>query len=97
MSPKTVHLKATYKSPTEPPKHLTSAPLPLPPNPPTPESKTAYLRALRAATTALQERINAELTARMEADNRSQAGTGGVNEAAEEENYGEEVQDGDEA
>lgn len=72
----TVHLTATYTSPNtqEGPQILSSAPLNLPPQTAqTVESKTTYLRALRAATTALQDRINAELTARMEEDNRRNA------------------------
>jgi hypothetical protein len=59
----------------------------------------AYLGALRKATAELQERINAELTQRMEEDKtrditgRSERGVkdGGEDERKEEENYGEEV------
>ncbi|TGJ82950.1 hypothetical protein E0Z10_g5791 [Xylaria hypoxylon] len=108
MSPSTssttiVHLKATYTSPSTPtPQILSSTVLPLPSTPQSVESKTAYLRALRTATTALQDRINAYLTARMEQDARDVArratqGGGGavVDEADEEENYGEEVPEND--
>jgi hypothetical protein len=59
----------------------------------------AYLGALRKATTELQERINTELTQRMEEDKvRDATGAaekgmknGVVDEGNEEENYGEEV------
>ena len=59
----------------------------------------AYLGALRKATAELQERINAELTQRMEEDKARDATdaaekgmkNGVVDEGKEEENYGEEV------
>ncbi|RWA04927.1 hypothetical protein EKO27_g10179 [Xylaria grammica] len=44
-----------------------------PPTQPTVAAKTAYLSSLRAATTALQDQINAALTARMEQDVRDAA------------------------
>jgi hypothetical protein len=70
---------------------------------PTPTSVTsdrvAYLGALRKATAELQERINAELTLRMEEDKARDATgaaakgmkNGIADESKEEENYGEEV------
>ncbi|KAI1492204.1 hypothetical protein F5X96DRAFT_627705 [Biscogniauxia mediterranea] len=147
-SPSVAYLKATYTSPTNAPLDLsTSLAFPFPttttssssPDPAVSVAdKTSYLRALRAASSALQERVNAELTARMDEDSARQAivtngdsngngnGNGGssggsnnsgkkrkranrklnqnqgpvmvvpdVDEAAEEENYGEEVQDDD--
>lgn len=68
-----------------------------------PSDKTAYLGALREATAKMQEQINAELTARMEDDKiRESNGTNGtsktggvVDEAKEEDNYGEEVAEED--
>ncbi|KAI1496510.1 hypothetical protein F5X99DRAFT_65938 [Biscogniauxia marginata] len=125
------YLEATYTSPSSGPLHLStklhfpsssvvsdnreSSSLSLPV-----KEKTAYLRSLRQATGALQERVNAELTAQMDEDNRRAQGDhplsvdgsaeengdkgrgkktknnqGRVDEAAEEENYGEEVQGGD--
>ncbi|KAI1406795.1 hypothetical protein F5Y13DRAFT_9453 [Hypoxylon sp. FL1857] len=111
----TVHVRATYEnskfagnspsqSPAAPFTILT--PLALPDS----ESatyKTAYLSSLREAVSTLQERVNSELTARMEEEAREVAAmstssttnreagkgvvVGGVDEAAEEENYGEEV------
>ncbi|KAI0545486.1 hypothetical protein F4679DRAFT_463036 [Xylaria curta] len=71
MSPKTVHLKATYTSPTQPEGQLiTSIPISLPTSQPEPTiaSKTSYLTSLRAATITAQETVNAALTARMEED-----------------------------
>jgi hypothetical protein len=67
-----------------------------------PTDKQAYLSALRAAVTTLQDKSNTELTARMEVDKMRDTaaaevkkGNGAkqsaVDEAAEEENYGEEV------
>lgn len=107
-SPTTVHLKATYTSPTVlEPQTLASTPLSLPVSNRTVQEKTTYLSALRTATIAMQERINTELTARMEEDNKNTQGgdastttatknsakTQVIDEAAEEENYGEEVQE----
>ncbi|KAI8625089.1 hypothetical protein F5Y19DRAFT_276876 [Xylariaceae sp. FL1651] len=117
----TVHLRATYTSPStsHEPLTLSSTPLALPaPASLSVETKSAYLRLLRTAAAALQDRINGELTARMEEDNKKaresapgagDAGGGGVvgakrntrganevDEAAEEENYGEELQEEEE-
>ncbi|KAI0515140.1 hypothetical protein F5B22DRAFT_647019 [Xylaria bambusicola] len=108
----TVHLTATYTSPrSSDPQTLSSTPLslPLPPNPSTPLSvsdKTAYLSSLRSATIALQDRINTDLTVRMEEDVAAAAATAQdsgsatkttakSNEIDEEENYGEEQVSGD--
>ncbi|KAI1479389.1 hypothetical protein F4774DRAFT_123655 [Daldinia eschscholtzii] len=71
--------------------------------------KTLYLRTLRDAVSSLQDHVNGELTVRMEKEAIEAAATGngkgsgkgiaatGVDEAAEEENYGEEVVQDDEA
>lgn len=63
-----------------------------------PSDKTAYLGKLREATAKMQEHINAELTARMEEDKSREAADangskkkGVVDEAREEDNYGEEL------
>jgi protease II len=89
-------LTATYTSPTS--TFTSTTPLPgdfsssL-------QAKTTYLFALRTATAALQDKINAELTQRMEEDKLRAATEGGkvkFDEAKEEENYGEEVVDEDE-
>ncbi|RYP26983.1 hypothetical protein DL767_007846 [Monosporascus sp. MG133] len=82
-------LRATYASPHNAPLSL-ATPLDLPATTtsfssstsPSPAEKAAYLRDLRAATAALQVRINGELTARMEEDKAREAsaaaGGGGV-------------------
>ncbi|KAI1112951.1 hypothetical protein F5Y14DRAFT_452504 [Nemania sp. NC0429] len=68
----TVHLQATYTSPRwRDPQLLYTAPLVIPADlSQSLEAKTSYLGALRAATVALQDRINTVLTARMEEDAR---------------------------
>ena len=89
-------LSATYQSPTN--DAFTSAhQLPAPPSD-KPADRTAYLGALRKAAVSLQEQINTQLTARMEEDKArgAEATSGiasakGVDEAKEEDTYGEEV------
>jgi hypothetical protein len=80
-------LTATYSSPTNAPFALTQ-PLPAP------TDKTAYLAALRKATSEMQSHINKELTSRME-DDKGVISKSGVDEAKEEDNYGEEVPEED--
>ncbi|KAI2777586.1 hypothetical protein F4815DRAFT_285856 [Daldinia loculata] len=70
--------------------------------------KISYLRTLREAVSSLQDDVNSELTARMEKEAHEAAVVGdgkrggksitaaGVDEAVEEENYGEEVVEDDE-
>ncbi|KAI1164511.1 hypothetical protein F5B18DRAFT_650586 [Nemania serpens] len=72
----TVHLQATYTSPrSRDSQLLCSVPLDFPTAVnQSLEAKTSYLGALRAAAVALQDRINAELTARMEEDAREANG-----------------------
>lgn len=86
-------LSATYKSPTNEP-FVYSHKIPAPPSATTTD-RTAYLAALRKAVAGLQESINTELTARMEEDKAREGATNGakkgVDEAKEEDNYGEEV------
>lgn len=91
---------ATYTSPTNAPFTHTHQ-LPSLPTQSTAE-KTAYLSTLRKAREELQDKINQELTKRMEEDiARVEAAVGsggsakGVDEGKEEENYGEEVVDED--
>lgn len=62
--------------------------------------KTNFLKDLRTSVAAVQDQVNKELTQRMEADKAREAGTAAaasttVNEAEEEQNYGEEVVDED--
>ncbi len=66
------------------------------------EKRVAYLSVLRQETAKLQDRINAELTQRMEEDKlqaEKDAAPGAnkrkVDDVAEEENYGEEVVEDD--
>jgi hypothetical protein len=92
-------LTASYDSPTNA-AFSHSHKLPTPATPTTAD-RVAYLAALRKATADLQERINTELTQRMEEDNARDASgaaekgkkNGMLDEGKEEENYGEEVVD----
>lgn len=96
-------LKADYASPTNAPFTITHE-LQAPPSgttKPTIPDKTKYLADLRKATVVIQDQINKELTQRMEEDKAAEATKNGrasnrVDEAKEEENYGEEVQEEDE-
>lgn len=91
-------LSATYSSPSNASfTHMQK--IPTPPSDKTTD-RTAYLSALRKATSSMQEQINKELTARMEEDKAkdaegvngaSKAKAKGVDESKEEDNYGEEV------
>jgi hypothetical protein len=84
-------LQASYQSPTnEAFTHAQNIPAPASENV---NEKTIYLSALRTATVEMQERLNKELTARMEEDKAREGGAtrGKVDEAKEEDNYGEEV------
>lgn len=97
---KLLSFTATYASPTNAPFVITYE-LQAPPsgtaNPTVPD-KTKYLSGLRAATATMQEQINKELTQRMEEDKAREASKNGnmskvVDDAKEEENYGEEAQE----
>lgn len=85
---------ASYQSPTnEPFSFSTSFPLS---NAENVDERTAYLRHLREAVADIQDKVNKELTARMEEDKVREATAAGkkvadVDETKEEENYGEEV------
>lgn len=93
-------LSASYTSPTNAPftlTHALEAPTSGTINPSVPD-KTKYLAELRQATATMQEQINKELTQRMEEDKAVEAtkngkAAHGVDEAKEEENYGEEAQE----
>ncbi|KAI1086544.1 hypothetical protein F5B19DRAFT_137645 [Rostrohypoxylon terebratum] len=74
------------------------------PDPDSSARKIMYLETLRKAVLKLQEQVNSELTARMEEEARETAviptaskRLGIVDEAAEEENYGEEVVEDEES
>jgi hypothetical protein len=90
-------LHATYSSPeSEAFTHTQQIPTPATDNV---SDRTAYLGALRKAVIDMQERINKDLTSRMEEDKVRETGAangnkkngGVVDEAKEEDNYGEEV------
>lgn len=93
-------LSATYTSTTNAPFSV-SLPLTAPRDTSTVEAKTKYLSELRQSVLSLQERVNREVTDRMEEDKaREASATGGggaraVDDEKEEENYGEEVQEED--
>ncbi|KAJ0322847.1 hypothetical protein COL5a_008676 [Colletotrichum fioriniae] len=95
-----LQFSATYQSPANEPFTFSES-LPVPPSS-APGDKSAYLNALRKSINAAQEHINKELTARMEEDKAKEAAKNGgsstttatksaVDEALEEENYGEEA------
>lgn len=94
-------LTGTYSSPTNAP-FTTTQELQAPPSGivnPTVQDKTKYLSDLRKAVATMQDQVNKELTSRMEDDKAREAGNNGkpaVDDAKEEENYGEEAQ-GEEA
>lgn len=91
-------LTASYKSPDNP-SFGVNEPLPtLPATAASVDEKTKYLNSLREAITSAQDQINTELTQRMEDDKaRLAAGAPGnkIDDAKEEENYGEEVPEED--
>ncbi|ROV92024.1 hypothetical protein VMCG_09563 [Cytospora schulzeri] len=92
-------LTASYTSPSNAPFNVTHE-LQAPPsgttNPTVPD-KTMYLNDLRKAAATMQDQINKELTQRMEEDKVEEEATRngkvpkGVDEAKEEDYYGEEV------
>ncbi|KAI1759090.1 hypothetical protein GGR53DRAFT_178070 [Hypoxylon sp. FL1150] len=96
------HAPSSSDSPLSTRPFTISTPLAPPKDPSSTEQKTAYLRSLRDAVSDLQSRVNSELTGRMEDEASSLGGAAagkkgkGVDEAAEEENYGEEVVEDDE-
>jgi len=86
-------LTATYLSPTND-SFTHTHPLQTPPST-SAEDRVAYLSSLKTAVAKLQERVNKELTERMEDDKGKDSGSAGgkgvVDEKKEEENYGEEI------
>jgi hypothetical protein len=87
-------LSATYQSPTN--EAFTTTHNITAPSSDAPADRTAYIAAVRKATVTLQEQINTELTLRMEEDKArgvEGARAKGVDEAKEEDTYGEEVPD----
>ena len=95
----TVILTATYASPTNAP-FTVSLPLATPQGGKSIKDQTDYLANLRKSVLSAQEQINKELTARMDEDKSRDAEAApspnkkrkpAVDEAEEEQNYGEEV------
>ena len=84
-----VHLTAHYTSPGCSAKDFIHSLPELSSNPST-ANRTAYLSKLRAEAVELQSSINAFLTQKMEEDNVASVKPA-VDDAKEEENYGEEV------
>ncbi|KAM3444464.1 hypothetical protein NHJ13734_001431 [Beauveria thailandica] len=93
-------LTASYTSPTNEAFAITT-PLPSSSSSSSSSDKTSHLGALRVAVADAQDTINKELTARMEEDKARDVSAAGavaaaaIDDAKEEENYGEEVQEGD--
>lgn len=79
-------LSASYKAPHD--SFRLDSQIPAPPTSSV-EDKTTYLAALRLAAAQIQDDVNRELTQRMEKEKAKTAST--VDDAKEEENYGEEV------
>jgi len=87
-------LSATYASTTGNEPFTISSPLSAPFTTGSPvESKSEYLKRLRASVLTVQDQVNKKLTELMEQDNlkASQATGGVIVDSKEEENYGEEM------
>ncbi|GJN78001.1 gon7 family domain-containing protein [Purpureocillium lilacinum] len=96
----TSSLTATYTSPTNAPFAITKtipAPTTTSSSSAAAADKSRYLEALRGAVAETQDQVNRELTARMDEDKARDgtASAAAVDEAKEEENYGEDVQEED--
>jgi len=87
-------LLAAYSAPFNEPKTFTHSLPPHSNDPPTSE-RTSYLTELRKSVTTVQDQINVFLTRKMEEDIQKAGVAEAVDDAKEEENYGEEVVDGD--
>jgi hypothetical protein len=87
-------LSADYSAPSSENKNF-NQPLPTCSKEPSPSERTAYLAALRTSITDAQDQINAFLTQKMDEDNKKAGVVSTIDDAKAEENYGEEVVDGD--
>ncbi|KAG9233892.1 hypothetical protein BJ875DRAFT_505072 [Amylocarpus encephaloides] len=93
-APSSFNLQASYQSPAnEPFTHTQELPALASDKP---GEKVTYVSALRKAAVVMQEQINKELTSRMEEDKKREGEKGTahdakVDEAKEEDTYGEEV------
>lgn len=89
------NLTATYTSPDSSP-HTISLPLPATTPDPTTSARVAHLASLQSSIKTLQADLNAFLTQKMDDDKAAGvAKAGKVDDAKEEENYGEEIVEGD--
>ncbi|QDS73622.1 hypothetical protein FKW77_001975 [Venturia effusa] len=88
-------LSANYSAPASEEKSFHQQ-LPICSQEPSPTERTAYLAALRASITGIQDQINVFLTQKMEEDNaKAGAAASAEDDAKAEENYGEEVVEDD--
>jgi hypothetical protein len=87
-------LSAVYNAPSSEEKTFDQS-LPICSDESSPSERTAYLAALRTSITDAQDQINAFLTQKMEEDNKKSGVASAIDDAKAEENYGEEVVDGD--
>jgi hypothetical protein len=87
-------LSADYSAPSSDDRSF-NQPLPKISTNPSPVDRTAYLAGLRASITDAQDQVNAFLTQKMEEDNKKAGVVSAADDAKAEENYGEEVVDGD--
>jgi hypothetical protein len=90
-------ISAVYTSPdsTTPHQLMTSLSAMANSTNPTTDERVAHLAELQSSVKALQGDINAFLTQKMEQDNAADAKNRSLDEAKEEENYGEEVVEAD--
>ncbi|KAF2792547.1 hypothetical protein K505DRAFT_52343 [Melanomma pulvis-pyrius CBS 109.77] len=89
------NLTAAYTSPDSSP-HTISHPLPASTPDPSTDARIAHLAALQSSMKTLQADLNAFLTQKMDDDKAAGvAKAGKVDDAKEEENYGEEIVDAD--
>jgi hypothetical protein len=86
-------LSANYTAPFSEPKTF-SRPLPPSSKGPSTSERTTYLVELQTSVTAIQDQINVFLTQKMEEDNKKAGVIFTVDDTNAEENFGEEVVDG---
>ncbi|KAF2732043.1 hypothetical protein EJ04DRAFT_514165 [Polyplosphaeria fusca] len=89
---------ATYTSPANAPSpHALSAPLPPVSSEPSTGERVEYLAALQDSVKTLQGHVNAFLTQKMDEDKAQGGADAKVDDAREEETYGEENVDDEDA
>jgi hypothetical protein len=87
-------LTATYASPSTSSPHTISASLPAIPAAPSTDDRVAYLAELQKVVKNIQGDVNVFLTQKME-EEKAAGGNAKLDDAKAEENYGEEVVEGD--